>query len=314
MGGLFSKSRSAQPQTQPIVRPPPSDHILVKAFLTGECGVGKTAIVEYIRCGMFTRHMGSIQADFTIRTMQLGRFHTKLQLWDVFTGYGTIRRPMRNAHRSTNIMIFCYDMTSLASFDALKAHVTQFVDDLSSSPEISLRDRVIVVCGCQADRLGTTAGQQRVVSLDKVREFIVWLYQTALQQDEESAAIAAQSVPMLLWDSSSSEPTAASVVRSGSAEVFEQPGAALVDWKALYKLQRRTAQVLYAETSALSGLNVEEMVQQALRTYVDRAMSADPVSHQTFWRCSERDCTVSRGDPVLLQAYEMYFNALSQCK
>eukprot|EP00698_Gefionella_okellyi_P010013 TRINITY_DN2576_c0_g2_i1.p1 TRINITY_DN2576_c0_g2~~TRINITY_DN2576_c0_g2_i1.p1 ORF type:complete len:275 (+),score=51.81 TRINITY_DN2576_c0_g2_i1:249-1073(+) len=267
--------------------------------------------MEYIRCGSFTRPVSSIQADFTIRTTQVGRFHTKLELWDSFASFRAIRGSTRNAHRSTNIMIFCYDMTSLASFDALKSHVTQFVADVSSSPEISLRDRVIVVCGCQADRLNATPGQ-RVVSLDKVREFIVWLYQTALQQDEESAAIAAQSVPMLLWDSSSSEPTAASVVRSGSAEVFEQPGAALVDWKALYKLQRRTAQVLYAETSALSGFNVEEMVQQALRTYVDRAMSADPVSHQMFWRCSERDCEVFKGDPALLQAYERDYKAMME--
>ncbi|CAL1267641.1 unnamed protein product [Larinioides sclopetarius] len=99
---------------------------LFKIVMIGDCGVGKTCVVQRFKSGTYVeRHGNTIGVDFAMRTLTINKKRVKLQIWDT-AGQERFRTITQSYYRSAHGVIMAYDITKHASF----LHLPQWVDEL----------------------------------------------------------------------------------------------------------------------------------------------------------------------------------------
>ncbi|KAL1501532.1 hypothetical protein ABEB36_006837 [Hypothenemus hampei] len=97
----------------------PSDEtfdFLFKIVLIGDCGTGKTCVVQRFKNGTFIeRHGNTIGVDFSMKTVMVDGKKVKLQIWDT-AGQERFRTITQSYYRSANGVIIVYDITKRSSF------------------------------------------------------------------------------------------------------------------------------------------------------------------------------------------------------
>ncbi|KAJ8673438.1 hypothetical protein QAD02_004700 [Eretmocerus hayati] len=89
---------------------------LFKIVLIGDCGTGKTCIVQKFRSGNFIqRHGSTIGVDFSMKTVLVDGKRVKLQIWDT-AGQERFRTITQSYYRSANGVILVYDITKRSTF------------------------------------------------------------------------------------------------------------------------------------------------------------------------------------------------------
>jgi len=75
---------------------------LFKIVVVGDCGIGKTSLVQRFKSGMFTeRYTNTIGVDFAMKTVLIDGKRIKLQIWDT-AGQERFRTITQSYYRSAN--------------------------------------------------------------------------------------------------------------------------------------------------------------------------------------------------------------------
>ncbi|KAF6216806.1 hypothetical protein GE061_001156 [Apolygus lucorum] len=89
---------------------------LFKIVLIGDCGAGKTSVVQRFKTGNFVeRHGNTIGVDFSMKSVTIENKKVKLQIWDT-AGQERFRTITQSYYRSANGVIIVYDITKRSSF------------------------------------------------------------------------------------------------------------------------------------------------------------------------------------------------------
>lgn len=89
---------------------------LFKIVLIGDCGTGKTCVVQRFRSGTYIERQGStIGVDFSMKTIFLDGKKIKLQIWDT-AGQERFRTITQSYYRSANGVIIVYDISKRSTF------------------------------------------------------------------------------------------------------------------------------------------------------------------------------------------------------
>lgn len=89
---------------------------LFKIVVIGDCGTGKTCLVQRFKNGSFIeKHANTIGVDFSFKNVVVDGKRVKLQIWDTAgqERFGTITKSY---YRSANGVIIVYDITKRSSF------------------------------------------------------------------------------------------------------------------------------------------------------------------------------------------------------
>ncbi|XP_053985202.1 ras-related protein Rab-43 [Hylaeus volcanicus] len=98
---------------------------LFKIVLIGDCGTGKTCVVQRFRSGTFIeRHGSTIGVDFSMKTVLIDNKKVKLQIWDT-AGQERFRTITQSYYRSANGVIVVYDITKRSTFLSLQHWVEE---------------------------------------------------------------------------------------------------------------------------------------------------------------------------------------------
>nr|CAI5829019.1 unnamed protein product [Callosobruchus analis] len=99
---------------------------LFKIVLIGDCGTGKTCVVQRFKNGTFIeRHGNTIGVDFSMKTVIVDGKKVKLQIWDT-AGQERFRTITQSYYRSANGVIIVYDITKRSSF----LSVTRWIEEV----------------------------------------------------------------------------------------------------------------------------------------------------------------------------------------
>ncbi|XP_053955966.1 ras-related protein Rab-43 [Anastrepha obliqua] len=116
---------SRNPHTLMALPNEESFDFLFKVVLIGDCGTGKTCIVERFKTGNFIeRHGNTIGVDFSMKTLNVEGKQAKLQIWDT-AGQERFRTITQSYYRSANGVIIVYDITKRASFSNLQKWIEE---------------------------------------------------------------------------------------------------------------------------------------------------------------------------------------------
>ncbi|MCL4128241.1 UNVERIFIED_CONTAM: hypothetical protein GTU68_054255 [Idotea baltica] len=89
---------------------------LFKIVVIGDCGVGKTCVVQRFKTGNYIeRHGNTIGVDFSMKTLSVDEKKIKLQIWDT-AGQERFRTITQSYYRSANGVVVVYDITKRSSF------------------------------------------------------------------------------------------------------------------------------------------------------------------------------------------------------
>ncbi|PSN39240.1 Ras-related protein Rab-43 [Blattella germanica] len=98
---------------------------LFKIVLIGDCGAGKTCVVQRFKSGTFVeRHGNTIGVDFSMKTVIVDGKKVKLQIWDT-AGQERFRTITQSYYRSANGVIIVYDITKRSSFLSLQRWIEE---------------------------------------------------------------------------------------------------------------------------------------------------------------------------------------------
>ncbi|XP_046442562.1 ras-related protein Rab-43-like [Daphnia pulex] len=93
---------------------------LFKIVVIGDCGIGKTSLVQRFKSGVFTeRYTNTIGVDFAMKTVVIEGKQVKLQIWDT-AGQERFRTITQSYYRSANGVLLVYDITKRSSFLSLQ--------------------------------------------------------------------------------------------------------------------------------------------------------------------------------------------------
>ncbi|XP_014477669.1 PREDICTED: ras-related protein Rab-43 isoform X3 [Dinoponera quadriceps] len=93
--------------------------------LIGDCGTGKTCLVQRFKSGSFVeRHGNTIGVDFSMKTVLIDGKRVKLQIWDT-AGQERFRTITQSYYRSANGVIIVYDITKRSTFLSLQRWVEE---------------------------------------------------------------------------------------------------------------------------------------------------------------------------------------------
>ncbi|XP_022903311.1 ras-related protein Rab-43 [Onthophagus taurus] len=107
---------SRNPTTLMSIPNEESFDFLFKIVLIGDCGTGKTCVVQRFKNGTFIeRHGNTIGVDFSMKTVVVDGKKVKLQIWDT-AGQERFRTITQSYYRSANGVIIVYDITKRSSF------------------------------------------------------------------------------------------------------------------------------------------------------------------------------------------------------
>nr|CAD7429704.1 unnamed protein product [Timema monikensis] len=98
---------------------------LFKIVLIGDCGAGKTCVVQRFKSGTFVeRHGNTIGVDFSMKNVMVDGKKVKLQIWDT-AGQERFRTITQSYYRSANGVIIVYDITKRSSFLSLQRWIEE---------------------------------------------------------------------------------------------------------------------------------------------------------------------------------------------
>ncbi|XP_035786831.1 ras-related protein Rab-43-like [Anopheles albimanus] len=98
---------------------------LFKIVLIGDCGTGKTCIVQRFKSGNFIEsHGNTIGVDFSMKAVTVDDKKVKLQIWDT-AGQERFRTITQSYYRSANGVIIVYDITKRSSFLSLQRWIDE---------------------------------------------------------------------------------------------------------------------------------------------------------------------------------------------
>ncbi|EDW30034.1 GL22545 [Drosophila persimilis] len=98
---------------------------LFKIVLIGDCGTGKTCIVDRFKTGNYIeRHGNTIGVDFSMKTIEVEAKQIKLQIWDT-AGQERFRTITQSYYRSANGVLIVYDITKRSSFSNLQKWIEE---------------------------------------------------------------------------------------------------------------------------------------------------------------------------------------------
>ncbi|XP_014097130.1 ras-related protein Rab-43 isoform X3 [Bactrocera oleae] len=116
---------SRNPQTLMALPNEENFDFLFKVVLIGDCGTGKTCIVDRFKTGNFIeRHGNTIGVDFSMKTVNIEEKQVKLQIWDT-AGQERFRTITQSYYRSANGVIIVYDITKRSSFSNLQKWIEE---------------------------------------------------------------------------------------------------------------------------------------------------------------------------------------------
>ncbi|XP_050296304.1 ras-related protein Rab-43 [Anthonomus grandis grandis] len=111
---------------------------LFKIVLIGDCGTGKTCVVQRFKNGTFIeRHGNTIGVDFSMKTVNVDGKNVKLQIWDT-AGQERFRTITQSYYRSANGVIIVYDITKRSSFLSVARWVEEIRRYASTSVLLAL--------------------------------------------------------------------------------------------------------------------------------------------------------------------------------
>lgn len=89
---------------------------LFKVVVIGDCGVGKTCVVQRFKAGTYVeRHGNTIGVDFAMKEVSVDNKRIKLQIWDT-AGQERFRTITQSYYRSAHGVLIVYDITKRSSF------------------------------------------------------------------------------------------------------------------------------------------------------------------------------------------------------
>ncbi|KAL0278978.1 UNVERIFIED_CONTAM: hypothetical protein PYX00_000636 [Menopon gallinae] len=98
---------------------------LFKIVLIGDCGAGKTCVVQRFKTGTFVeKHGNTIGVDFSMKNVIVDGKKVKLQIWDT-AGQERFRTITQSYYRSANGVIIVYDITKRSSFLSLERWIEE---------------------------------------------------------------------------------------------------------------------------------------------------------------------------------------------
>ncbi|CAB0031283.1 unnamed protein product [Trichogramma brassicae] len=136
---------------------------LFKIVLVGDCGAGKTCIVQKFHSGNFVqRHGNTIGVDFSMKTVLIDGKRVKLQIWDT-AGQERFRTITQSYYRSANGVILVYDITKRPSFLSLQ----KWVDEIR---KYTTSHVLLILVGNKCDL--EDAREVKKSEADMVREYL----------------------------------------------------------------------------------------------------------------------------------------------
>lgn len=119
--------------------------IAFKVMLVGDSGVGKTCLLVRFKDGAFLAgsFISTVGIDFRNKGMNIDGVKVKLQIWDT-AGQERFRSVTHAYYRDAHALLLLYDVTNRASFDNVKAWLTEI-------HEYAQQDAVLMLLGNKAD-------------------------------------------------------------------------------------------------------------------------------------------------------------------
>ncbi|XP_069012239.1 ras-related protein Rab-26 [Embiotoca jacksoni] len=119
--------------------------IAFKVMLVGDSGVGKTCLLVRFKDGAFLAgsFISTVGIDFRNKVMSIDAVKVKLQIWDT-AGQERFRSVTHAYYRDANALLLLYDVTNKASFDNIRAWLTEI-------HEYAQQDVVVMLLGNKAD-------------------------------------------------------------------------------------------------------------------------------------------------------------------
>nr|XP_002748751.2 ras-related protein Rab-37 isoform X3 [Callithrix jacchus] len=123
----------------------PSYDLTGKVMLLGDSGVGKTCFLIQFKDGAFLSgtFIATVGIDFRNKLVTVDGMRVKLQIWDT-AGQERFRSVTHAYYRDAQALLLLYDITNKASFDNIRAWLTEI-------HEYAQRDVVIMLLGNKAD-------------------------------------------------------------------------------------------------------------------------------------------------------------------
>ncbi|XP_055746783.1 ras-related protein Rab-26-like isoform X1 [Salvelinus fontinalis] len=119
--------------------------ITFKVMLVGDSGVGKTCLLVRFKDGAFLAgsFISTVGIDFRNKVLNIDALKVKLQIWDT-AGQERFRSVTHAYYRDAHALLLLYDVTNKASFDNIKAWLTEI-------HEYAQQDVVLMLLGNKAD-------------------------------------------------------------------------------------------------------------------------------------------------------------------
>lgn len=119
--------------------------IAFKVMLVGDSGVGKTCLLVRFKDGAFLAgsFISTVGIDFRNKLMNIDTLKVKLQIWDT-AGQERFRSVTHAYYRDAHALLLLYDVTNKASFDNIRAWLTEI-------HEYAQQDVVVMLLGNKAD-------------------------------------------------------------------------------------------------------------------------------------------------------------------
>lgn len=140
---------------------------LFKIVMIGDCGVGKTCVVQRFKSGTYVeRHGNTIGVDFAMRTLTIGKKRVKLQIWDT-AGQERFRTITQSYYRSAHGVIMAYDITKKCTF----LHLPQWVEEVRNC---TASDVPVLLIGNSVSTENAIADYVRMKLLSRLLILMIW--------------------------------------------------------------------------------------------------------------------------------------------
>lgn len=134
-------------------------NIFIKCLLIGSSGVGKSSILERYTSNNFNEYfISTIGVDYRFKNMEIDNYNVKLQIWDT-ASQERFRCITSNYYRNSHIIIVCFDVTDVQSFNDLEYWISDCQKNLTETV-------IMVICGTKID-----LEKKRLISFDEAKKF-----------------------------------------------------------------------------------------------------------------------------------------------
>uniref|UniRef100_UPI00398EF7D9 EF-hand calcium-binding domain-containing protein 4A n=1 Tax=Pristiophorus japonicus TaxID=55135 RepID=UPI00398EF7D9 len=155
------------PRGQPIgietLEPEPmssSPDRIFKVVFIGSSGVGKSSFIHRFCCDRFLTEINTtIGIDFQVKSMVVDKTRVALQLWDT-AGQERFRSITKQYFRKADGVLVVYDVTSEASFTAVRNWMISVQEGMDERAVICLLGNKIDVLDCETRRVSKAEGER----------------------------------------------------------------------------------------------------------------------------------------------------------